>query len=96
MVKRGMLLSETKDGSALLEVDGRHYLLPMEASWQSSVAPRVGMFLDVSFNADGAPERLEPASTTQFEMPSTCNYPQGVESAHSSENDLSNNERKNR
>jgi hypothetical protein len=96
VVKRGIVLRDIMDGFGLLAVDGKQYSFPSEGMWQSDVAPKVGMLVDVSFNSDGAPECIQAVSATQPAMHSLQDLPAGKESIDAPHNDRSNLERKHR
>jgi hypothetical protein len=96
VVKRGIVLRDIMYGFGLLAVDGKQYSFPSEGMWQSDVAPKVGMLVDVSFNSDGAPECIQAVSATQPAMHSLQDLPAGKESIDAPHNDRSNLERKHR
>jgi hypothetical protein len=75
VIKREIVLRDVMDGFGLLSVDGKQYSFPSEGIWQSDVAPKVGMLVDVRFNSDGAPEWIQAVSATQSAMHSMATRP---------------------
>lgn len=54
MTKRGRVLRDTNAGPGLLVIDGIHHTFGLENLWVSDVPPRVGMPVDVQFDAEGS------------------------------------------
>lgn len=75
MVKRGIVLRDIMDGFGVLAVDGKQYSFPSQGMWQSDVAPKVGMLVEVSFNSDGAPECIRAVSARQLARHSMATQP---------------------
>lgn len=53
MFKRGRILRDTNAGDGLLSLEGRQIPFTLESNWTSDEPPRVGAYVDVSFNEDG-------------------------------------------
>jgi len=58
MLHRGIVIRDLKDGTGLLAVNGKQYSFDAVDLWHSSVAPEVGMPVDVTFDQEGAPESV--------------------------------------
>jgi hypothetical protein len=67
MAERGMIIRDPRNGAGLLAVKGKQYSFVVDGMWHSPAAPEVGMPVDVTFNQDGAPERVQCAERTQPE-----------------------------
>ena len=66
MTKRGRILRDTNVGPGMLTADGTQYNFTLEHMWISDVPPRVGMPVDVHFNAEGSLESVAAVSATQI------------------------------
>lgn len=51
--KRGRILRDTSAGDGLVFVDGRQYTFRLEGMWQSGIAPKANMGVDVDFDEAG-------------------------------------------
>ncbi len=66
MTQRGRVLRDTNVGPGLLIVDGKQFAFTLEDMWKSDLPPRPGMFVDVIFNTEGAPEAVCLVPNTQI------------------------------
>lgn len=53
MLKRGRILRDTNSGDGLLAVEGKQVAFSLESNWRSDEPPRVGAYVDITFNEDG-------------------------------------------
>ncbi|MBV6416861.1 MAG: hypothetical protein CMLOHMNK_01479 [Steroidobacteraceae bacterium] len=64
MTKRGRILRDTSAGDGLVFVDGKQYTFRLEGMWQSGVAPKANMAVDVDFDDAGGVVALRTVSTS--------------------------------
>lgn len=66
MTKRGKILRDTNAGPGLLAVDGRQYSFDLQGTWKSDDAPKVGMVVDVTFDAQDAVASIRAVPENQL------------------------------
>lgn len=54
MIKRGRILRDTNSGAGLISAEGMQYEFTLEKSWDSDLAPKVGMVVEIELDANGA------------------------------------------
>ena len=65
MSKRGKVLRDPYAGPGLLMVDGQQYPFVLEGIWKSEIPAKVGLPVDVDFDASGAVRGITAVSESQ-------------------------------
>ena len=66
MNNRGKILRDTNAGAGLLSIALEQYPFTLEQHWKSDVPPKVGMVVDVAFDASGALLAATPVAESQL------------------------------
>ena len=66
MKKRGRIQRDTSVGDGVLAVEGVQYAFKLERMWRSEMPPRIGMLVEVTFDAQGAPESIVAVPDSQI------------------------------
>lgn len=66
MKHRGKILRDTNAGPGLLSSEGVQHPFTLEAHWKSDTPPKVGMVVDVTFDAAGSPIVVMPVAESQL------------------------------
>lgn len=54
MIKRGRILRDTNSGAGLISAEGMQYEFTLEKTWDSDLAPKLGMVVEIELDVNGA------------------------------------------
>jgi hypothetical protein len=66
MKKRGRVQLYTNVGDGIVAVDGVQYEFKLQGMWRTEMPPRIGMLVEVTFNAQGVPESIVAVPDSQI------------------------------
>jgi hypothetical protein len=66
MKKRGRVQLYTNVGDGIIAVDGVQYAFQLQGMWRSEMPPRIGMLVEVTFDAQGTPESIVEVPDSQI------------------------------